>query len=112
MPAAPPVHPAERPPAAPRELETDPPGRRTFQAGEDEWVCWVSGKSASGTGPYGLGMVVAVHFAPANSSERPRFEALLERGRFVGLFDEELRRLLARAIPIVEPERGDGTDGR
>ena len=36
--------------------------------------------------------------------ERPAREALLARSRFAGLYDDELRELLARATPIVIPE--------
>lgn len=60
----------------------------------------MAGKGAWGSGAYGLGMVVAVHFARAEAPDKPVREALLPRGRFVGLFDEELRALLASATPI------------
>jgi hypothetical protein len=46
-------------------------------------------------------MVDALHFARAAAPERPERETLLARGRFVGLYDEELCTLLARATPIV-----------
>lgn len=90
-----------RPPRAPRELEPDPAERRTFTADGETWVAWVAGKGAWGSGAFGLGMVDALHFARAATPERPEREALLARGRFVGLYDEELCTLLAGATPVV-----------
>lgn len=104
---APPSHPAEQPPDPPRELDPDPATSRQFEMDGIRWVARVSGKSAGGTGPYGLGMLVAVHFANADEPERPRFEALLPRGRFEGLFDDELRTLLRNSIRIIVPDRTD-----
>lgn len=79
---------------------------RRFVADGVEWLAWVSGKSAAGTGEYGLAMVVAVHFAPAAKPAPPRFEALLPRGRFRVLFDDELLALMRSATPV-EPDVPD-----
>lgn len=88
-------------PRPPRELDRDPAERRTFEVNGAPWVAWVAGKGAWGSGAYGLGMVVAIHFAPAGTAEQPpEREALLARGRFAGLYDEELRALFDRATPI------------
>ncbi len=120
-PATPSVHPPAPgqgrpgdPPRPPRELESDPVERRAFEGEGGEWVAWVSGKAAWGSGAYGLGMVVAVHFAKADAPDQPVREALLARGRFGGLFDEELRALLAGAVPIVTgaPPRTDAARPR
>jgi len=100
--------PTERPPEPPRELEPEPADTRHFTAGAGEWQAWVSGKAAGGTGGYGLAMMVAVHFARAEAPDEPLFEALLPRGRFGSLYDEELRELLARATPIVLPASDQG----
>lgn len=81
---------------------------RRFHHGGEEWQAWVSGGGALGTGALGLGPVDAVHFARAAEPGRPLREALLARGRFDGLFDEELAVLLDGATPIVIPERGTG----
>ncbi len=101
------------PPRAARELEPDPAERVTFEAEGESWVAWVSGKAAGGTGGYGLGLFDAVHFAPANGPDSPLREALLARGAFVGLFEPELRFLLARARPIViaQPPLAANGDG-
>ncbi|NLG61930.1 MAG: hypothetical protein GX539_06760 [Candidatus Cloacimonetes bacterium] len=64
----------------------------------------MAGKGAWGSGAYGLGMVVAVHFAPATAPHLPEREALLARGRFAGLYDEELRELFEKATPIVRDQ--------
>jgi hypothetical protein len=76
---------------------------RRFTAADGEWLAWLSGSGAVGTGASGLGHVEAVHFALAAEPERPRREALLPRGRFDGLFDAELVALLAAAVPILDP---------
>lgn len=85
-----------------------------FEAEGNEWVAWVAGKGAWGAGASGLGMVDAVHFALATAPAQPLREALLARGRFAGLFEEELRALFGRAVTIeqdapqrAQPRRGD-----
>jgi hypothetical protein len=88
------------PPQPPRELTPPSAELWEFQAEDTTWVAWVSGRGAYGTGSYGLGLVEAVHFAHADQPERPLREALIARGRFNGLFTEELRVLLAAATPI------------
>jgi hypothetical protein len=102
------------PPRAPRELDPDPAERRTFELDGASWVAWMAGKGACGSGAYGLGMVDAIHFALASAPGEPVREVLLARGRFAGLFDDELRALWARGTPIVtdapaksQPRRGD-----
>ena len=78
-----------------------PEHARAFEADGEAWLAWVAGHGAGGTGHTGPGMVVAVHFARAEQRERPMFEALVPQHRFEGLYDVELRALLAaaRAIP-------------
>lgn len=100
--AEPPRHGPE--PRPPRELDRDPTERRSFELDGTEWIAWVAGKGAWGSGAYGLGMVVAVHFAPATAPDLPEREALLARGRFAGLYDEELRELFEKATPIVRDQ--------
>jgi hypothetical protein len=87
-------------PTPPHELDADPAGRRLFEADDGSWVAWVAGKSTWGSGGYGLGMVVAIHFARADAPEQALREMLVARGRVEGLFDDELRELLASATPI------------
>lgn len=94
------------PPRPPHELPAAPAAERQFEHGGQQWVAWISGKSACGTGSYGLGLLEAVHFAAAGDPEKPLREALLARGRFDTLFDPELRRLLDGATPIMNgPDR-------
>jgi hypothetical protein len=91
----------ESPPAPPRELpRSSDPGPREFVHDGRRWAVWLSGKSAYGTGSYGLGLLEAVHFAEAARPDVPLREALLARGRFEQLFEAELAALLERATPI------------
>lgn len=87
----------------PHELGRSAAGDRAFQAEDGRWIARLAGKGACGTGSYGLGLVEAVHFFDADAPDRPVREALLARGRFDTLFDEELTALLAGATPIVLP---------
>jgi hypothetical protein len=88
------------PPAAPRELPRAAVEARQFMHENVCWVSWLSGRSAWGTGAYGLGLVEAVHFAHADSPTTPLYEALLARSRFEWLYDSELVELLRSAKPI------------
>jgi hypothetical protein len=88
------------PPAAPRELARAAVDARQFVHENVRWVAWLSGRSAWGTGAYGLGLVEAVHFGHADSPTVPLYEALLARGRFECLYDSELIELLRGAKPI------------
>jgi hypothetical protein len=88
------------PPAPPHELRHEPAGERTFEHDGRTWIARLGGKGACGTGSYGLGLLEAVHFHVEDEPERPLFEALLARGRFDGMFDEELAALLRRATPV------------
>jgi hypothetical protein len=100
------------PPAPPHELDSDSLAERLFEAEGGQWIARLAGKSAGGTGPYGLAMVQAIHFFRADRANVPVREALAERGRFDGMFDEELRTMLARATPIRIPEGEPASDGR
>jgi hypothetical protein len=101
-----PVKPATRgrgdtpPPAPPHELRHEPAIERQFMHESRMWIARLGGKGACGTGSYGLGLVEAVHFFEPSEPERPLREALVARGRFEGLFDEELIRMLTSARPI------------
>lgn len=92
------------PPAPPHELEPDTAEALVFEVAGEQWLARVAGKGAGGTGAYGLGMLDAIHFCRADAPETPLREALLERGRFAALFEDELRSLLAGASPIVNLE--------
>lgn len=98
-------------PALTREIEMPsrpvaPAYRRFFTVGETEWVAWISGRGAYGTGHAGLGTVQALHFALSASPEKPLRETLMVTGRFEDLFDEELLRLFADSREILAPEPG------
>jgi hypothetical protein len=91
------------PPAAPRELDADPDLMHAFEVAGEVWIAKLAGKGAGGTGAYGLGMLDAVHFCREPSPDVPVAEALVARGRFAHLFDDELRELFARARAITQP---------
>jgi hypothetical protein len=76
---------------------------RSLVCDDVEWVAWVSGGSAYGTGNRGLGNVEAVHFAHASAPTVPVKEALIARGRFESLYDEELIEVLRAACKVVDP---------
>lgn len=89
------------PPAPPRELGRQKQHAREFVVEGRAWVARLAGKGAYGTGGYGLGLIDAIHFAHADTPDRPLFEALIAHGRFGSLFDSEFAGLLERATPIV-----------
>jgi hypothetical protein len=90
------------PPAPPQELPRQGTGERQFVAAGRTWIVRLSGKSAYGTGSYGLGLLDAVHFFAADAPTVPVCEGLLARGRFETLFDAELASLLDGATPITQ----------
>jgi hypothetical protein len=102
------------PPLPPRELDPGDETARSFEVDGEAWVARPAGKGAGGTGAYGLGMIEAVHFARADDPATPLFEALLPAGRLPGLFDDELRAVLASARRIVGAgdQRSEGRAGR
>ena len=75
---------------------------RGFVCDGEEWLAWLSGGSAYGTGVHGPAMLEAVHFAKASAPDTPLFEALLPAGRFHGLFEDELIALLKSATRVVD----------
>jgi hypothetical protein len=93
----------EPPPDPPRELPRAQTDARSFEHEGRSWLARIGGKGAYGTGSYGLGLVEAIHFYAAEQPERPAREALLARGRFETLYEEELVALLARATPVAGP---------
>ncbi|HEX6135127.1 MAG TPA: hypothetical protein VFZ24_14255 [Longimicrobiales bacterium] len=88
------------PPAPPHELEREREAERRFTHDGRTWIARLGGKSAYGTGSYGLAMVEAIHFFDAAEPDRPLREALLAHGAFDALFDAELVRLLETSRPI------------
>jgi hypothetical protein len=106
-----PVKPATRgrgdapPPAPPHELRHDTARERQFEHEGKAWIARLGGKSALGTGSYGLALVEAVHFFAADDPERPLREALIAHGVFDGLFEVELTQLLRTARPVVTRDR-------
>jgi hypothetical protein len=92
------------PPLPPHELSRGETSPREFEHEGEIWTARLSGKSAWGTGSYGLGLVEAVHFAAASEPAVPLREALLARGRFEHLHDAELAELLRQSRPIERPD--------
>jgi len=84
------------------DVGESPAERRLMVAGE-EWIVRSGGTGAAGTGREGLAIVEAVHFYRPGES-RPRFEALIARGRWSELFDAELAVLLGSAVPVAPAE--------
>ncbi|MBI4409554.1 MAG: hypothetical protein HY561_07585 [Gemmatimonadetes bacterium] len=82
---------------APVPAEAEPAAERRFLAEGVEWIARVAGESVYGTGAFGLAPLVAIRFSPATTPESMEREALLPRGRFEVLYDEELVELLRSA---------------
>lgn len=80
------------PPAAPV-----PPPERSFTDDGVEWIARIAGEAVVGTGAMTTGAIVAVHFHRADDPERPVRHALLPRGRFEGLGEDELIALFRSA---------------
>ncbi|MBX6365373.1 MAG: hypothetical protein IRZ00_16005 [Gemmatimonadetes bacterium] len=76
-----------------------PPDARAFTHAGRTWIARLAGDAMAGTGRLGFGLVQVVHFF-RDGADRASFEALIPRGRFHGLFDDELRQLLRDARPI------------
>jgi hypothetical protein len=88
--------------ASPSEAVGQSPERRLTVAGA-EWIVRSGGTGAAGTGGTGLAPVEAVHFYRPDET-RPRWEALVARGRWPDLFDDELAELLRSASPVPPAE--------
>ncbi|MGH7461313.1 MAG: hypothetical protein ACREMA_09830 [Longimicrobiales bacterium] len=73
---------------------------------EIEWLAYVSGRGAYGTGHWGLAALQAIHFARAETPDKPEFEALIAAGRFADPYASELLELFRSARRIVIPEGG------
>ena len=71
-----------------------------------EWLVYVSGAGAYGTGHWGLASLQTLHFALASEPGVPLFETLLPANRLAGLYDAELLGLFRSARKIVIPEGG------
>jgi hypothetical protein len=93
------------PPALPQEPVADRRERK-FVCDDVEWVAYVSGRGAYGTGHWGLASLQAIHFARADTPEKPEYEALIAAGRFADLYASELLELFHSARRIVIPEGG------
>ena len=79
------------------------PRDRSFVLDDVEWTAHIAGESAAGAGAGSAhAYLVAVQFT-RKGDPYPSREALLPRGRFQHLFDDELRDLLRAARPIPPP---------
>ena len=76
--------------------------KRSFTCDGATWLVWVSGNGAYGTGPYGLGAVIALHFAREAEPDKPVCEALIEGRELDGLFDDELITIFRGARAVVD----------
>lgn len=80
-------------------------GERIIEVDGKEWIARVEGSGVGGAGELGGAYLVVVRFHPVkgDGAERRRGEvreALLPRGRFENLFDEELIALFRSAKPV------------
>jgi hypothetical protein len=93
------------------ERGSPPDNERRLEIKGREWLVRVVGELAGGTGARGVAYLTVVQFHPAPNGERegrgaaPR-EALLPRGKFEFLYDEELIQLFHAARPIPRQSRG------
>ena len=78
--------------------EPDTDGR-SFEVDGQAWIARPAGAALAGWGTRGVAPIEAVHFYRPGES-RPRFEALVGRGRLPWLHAAELAVLLQRATPI------------
>lgn len=89
--------------------EVSYPNKRSFMMDDVEWTAHIAGESAAGTGAGSAhAYLVAVQFTRQGDAY-PSREALLPRGRFEHLYDDELRELLKSARPL--PPLGLPNDG-
>lgn len=81
-------------------METpETPSEVRFELDGEPWVARSAGAGSAGWGTRGVAPIEAVHFYLRDES-RPRFEALIGRGRLPWLYPAELEALLRRAVPI------------
>jgi hypothetical protein len=88
---------------APGPAPAEDADQRLLEVSGQQWVVRAGGAGATGTGRWGLAPIEAIHFYRPGEA-RPRFEALLPRGRWQHLFASELAELLARATPVPPAE--------
>ena len=86
--------------------ELDVHCERSFTVDGVEWLAFVSGSGAYGTGHFGLASLQTVHFALASEPGKPVMETLVPANQFAGLFDRKLLQLFKQATRIVIPEGG------
>ncbi len=79
---------------------------RAFLVDGVEWIAYVSGGGAYGTGHWGLASLQTLHFALASEPGAPQFEALVPSNRLAALYDKELLKVFREATRIVIPEGG------
>lgn len=89
---------ADQPPA---ETPSAPPARR-FTVDGVEWIARIAGEAVAGKGALATGAIVAVRFHRADDPMKPLREAILPRGHYEFLHDDELAALF-RFARQVEP---------
>ncbi|HEX6940442.1 MAG TPA: hypothetical protein VF158_13590 [Longimicrobiales bacterium] len=73
---------------------------RSFAADGHDWIAKVAGEGVAGTGAFAAAALVAIRFHAADDPARPRREAIIPRGLFERLHDDELVALLRTARPL------------
>ena len=80
-------------------MDTPESAGLSFELDGEPWVARAAGAGVAGWGSRGVAPIEAVHFFRADEP-RPRFEALIGRGRLPWLHPAELQALLRTAVPI------------
>lgn len=81
-------------------IERPPAPARRFSMDDEEWIVRLSGQGHAGTGEHGSAYLEAVRFYAAADPDSPVREALIARGRFDSLYDDEFRELFRQAVDI------------
>ena len=77
------------------------PSREVYIEGI-RWIARHAGHTAAGSGSLGLGYLECVDFALAEDPETSIREALVQRGRFARMFDEEIIALFNTSHPVTQ----------
>lgn len=88
----------------PERSPPSPPGpERYFLMDGEAWIARQVGEASVGSSALGAASIVTIRFYRAAEPDRPQREALLPRGRFEMLYDEELRALFHAARRLDVP---------
>lgn len=86
-----------------RSVPSPPGPERYFLMDGEVWIARQVGEARVGSSALGAAAIVTIRFYHAAEPDRPLKEALLPRGRFELLYDEELRALFHAARRLDTP---------